>query len=131
MSKRPPITKRKLWVDRSIQLPLLVYMIAMASVGTAAAAVYSLYYVVLFPPGSSPVAIGMALLMGAIFCHGLMLGLGLYVTNRVAGPLVRLKEHIESLNRGEKVEPLVVRKHDYVNKDLIEAYNRLVEDKMQ
>ena len=64
---------------------------------------------------------------GAILSYSLMLLIGLYVTNRVAGPLYRLREHMEAFNRGEKIGPLETRSDDYVSKDLIEQYNLMME----
>ncbi len=127
MNKRPSFYKRTLWVDRSIQLPLLTFTLAMATVGTTGVAAFSVYYVTLFPPGSDDLIVKLVWFLAAFLCYGIMLWLGLFVTNRVAGPLIRMKEHMEALNRGERPEPLTARKDDFVNHDLIKAYNDLVE----
>ncbi len=130
MNQRPSLFKRKLWVDRSIQLPLLAYSITMAAVGTAAAAMFSVFYVLFLPQVTNGTMLYILWGVGALFCLSIMVGIGLFVTNRVAGPLLRMKEHMEALSRGESPEPLTPRKDDYVNKDLIDAYNRLVEKKL-
>lgn len=50
---------------------------------------------------------------------------GFNLTNRIVGPIYRLKEHMEKLNKGEDVKPFNVRKNDYF-REIVEPYNELV-----
>lgn len=48
---------------------------------------------------------------------------GLIFSNRVAGPLYRMREHFEKVSRGETLGGVSFREGDYFD-DLAEAYNR-------
>lgn len=48
---------------------------------------------------------------------------GLVFSNRVAGPLYRLREHCEKVAHGETCDDVSFRKGDYFD-DLADAYNR-------
>ena len=50
---------------------------------------------------------------------------GFNLTNRIVGPIYRLKEHMEKLNNGEEAKPFSVRKNDYF-REIVEPYNELV-----
>ena len=127
MNNRPPIYKRSLLIDRSIQVPLLLYTLCMATIGIALVVGLSAYWTLLMPQSTSPWVSPILMAGGALFAYAIMVLLGLYVTNRVAGPLHRLKEHMEAVTKGENPGPLEPRKDDYVNQELIEQYNKLIE----
>lgn len=47
---------------------------------------------------------------------------GLYLSNRVVGPIFRLRAHLIRVHRGETLEPLEFRRTDYFS-DLADIYN--------
>lgn len=50
---------------------------------------------------------------------------GLYFTNRIAGPIYRLKTHIDMINGGGEITPFSLRSDDYF-KELMSSYNKLL-----
>ncbi len=50
---------------------------------------------------------------------------GLVLTNRIAGPIFRLRQHMEDVAEGKTHQPMEFRKADYFS-DLIEPYNKIV-----
>lgn len=50
---------------------------------------------------------------------------GFNLTNRIVGPIYRLKDHMEKLNKGEDPKPFNVRRNDYF-REIVEPYNELV-----
>lgn len=50
---------------------------------------------------------------------------GFNLTNRIVGPIYRLKEHIDSVNQGKEMAPFNVRKNDYF-REIVEPYNELI-----
>lgn len=50
---------------------------------------------------------------------------GFNLTNRVVGPIFRLKEHMDNMNQGKEITPFNVRKNDYF-KEIVEPYNELI-----
>ena len=50
---------------------------------------------------------------------------GFNLTNRIVGPIFRLKEHMESINQGLNPKAFSIRKHDYF-KEIVGPYNELV-----
>lgn len=51
---------------------------------------------------------------------------GFNLTNRIVGPIFRLKEHMDSINQGKTPKPFSVRKNDYF-KEIVAPYNKLIE----
>ncbi len=64
---------------------------------------------------------GMALLI--IFS---LVGAGIILSHRIAGPLYRLEKHLEGLGEGKKLTALKFRKNDYFQ-DLAQSYNQHME----
>lgn len=127
MKNRPLLHKRKLFIDRTIQLPLLVYSIAMATVGVAIAAIFSVY-ASKWINFEHDFTLSMVFIIGcALFCYSVMLILGLYVSNKIAGPIYRMQMHMKDLCAGNNPTPLTTRENDYINKELIEQYNQLIQ----
>jgi len=56
---------------------------------------------------------------------GAILIFGLFLTNRIAGPMYRLKVRMEELADGKSFEELEIRKNDYFS-ELVIPYNKLV-----
>jgi nitrogen fixation/metabolism regulation signal transduction histidine kinase len=54
---------------------------------------------------------------------------GLWLTNRIAGPLVRLKTHMDKVAEGKVDTELHFRKNDY-SSELTESFNDLVKKRI-
>jgi len=50
---------------------------------------------------------------------------GFVLTNRIAGPIYRLKQHLEDVAAGKTYEDIGFRKMDYFS-ELIEPYNKIL-----
>ncbi len=50
---------------------------------------------------------------------------GLLLSHRIAGPLYRLRRHLEQISEGEPVREVKFRTHDYFQ-ELAEAFNRII-----
>lgn len=124
--KRPPIHRRRLLIDRAIQIPLLTYSVAMASVGILTASVSSVFWRIVVQSDDYQWASSYVLALGALLAFGLMIFVGLYLTNRIAGPLYRMREHMKAIADGANPEPIVSREDDYMG-ELFKEYNRLIE----
>jgi signal transduction histidine kinase len=61
-----------------------------------------------------------ALLLVFLFC------LGIIATHRIAGPLFRVKRHLEGLQTGAARGPVILRANDELQ-DLVESVNSLIE----
>jgi nitrogen fixation/metabolism regulation signal transduction histidine kinase len=55
----------------------------------------------------------------------LILALGLILTNRIAGPLYRMKKHLEAVGRGETLSDISFRKNDYFG-EVLAPYNQVI-----
>lgn len=126
-NKRPPLLKRQLMVDQNIQLPLLTYSLFMATMGVATASIFSMVWAQNFVNLGDSWKNPVLLIFGGVFSYTVMVVLGLYITNRVAGPLHRMKLHMRDVVDGKNPAPLTKRKDDYIASELIEDYNKLVQ----
>ncbi len=68
----------------------------------------------------APVIVVLIAMMPAVVYHSVKL------SNRVLGPMVRLRNALQRLGRGEHVEPLRLRQRDY-GQDFVEAFNNMLE----
>ena len=127
MNKRPYLHKRMLLVDRNIQIPILVYSLALSTLGIAIAALFSVYFSHWINLKNNFAASICFLIGTASFCYSIMVIVGLYLTNKIAGPIYRLQMHMKEICDGKNPEPLQTRDTDYVNKELINQYNQMIE----
>lgn len=127
MNKRPYLHKRSLLVDRNVQIPILVYSIAVSTLGVTLAAAFSVYGAHLINFKAS-FTLSLVFITGcAFFCYSIMLIAGLYLTNKIAGPIHRMHMHMKELCEGKDPGPLTTRDDDFINKELISQYNKLVQ----
>jgi nitrogen fixation/metabolism regulation signal transduction histidine kinase len=127
MNKRPYLHKRSLLVDRNIQIPILVYSVAVSTLGVTLAAAFAVYgaHLINFRVDFTS---SLIFVVGcAFFCYSIMMIAGLYLTNKIAGPIYRMHMHMKEVCEGKSPEPLTTRDDDFVNKDLIKQYNQLLE----
>ena len=127
MIKRPFLHRKKLFIDRDIQLPLLMYSIAMATLGVAIAAIFSVYAAKWINFGGDFI-LSLVFIVGcAGFCYSVMLLFGLFISNKIAGPIYRMRIHMKELCEGKNPKPLETRESDFMSKELIAQYNQLIE----
>jgi len=124
--QRPTLFRRRLLVDNFMQLTLLMYCIAIACVGVMAAAFFGFLIVISVPSELSTQTPVTLFVMGGVMSFIAMCFLGLYLTNKIAGPLVRLREEMRRVADGETPRTLVPREGDMA-KSLYVEYNRLVQ----
>ncbi len=150
--RRPlPLHKRKLLVYPGFQLRFIAYslMLAIATNAVYFAAAQAFFNKSLgeagrfgLPPNSSTVQFiqeqkYMFLLLSVAVCGTttliLVLG-GLIMSNRVAGPLVRFREHLDALSTASGARPsaeretIHFRKNDYFQ-ELADAFNRFMQSR--
>lgn len=122
---RPLLHKRSLLIDKGIQIPLMVYSMAMAAMGVLLATAFSVLWTTSTVLELPIWYIYSMMFLGAITSFLVMLFIGLYVTNKVAGPLYRLKQHMKSVSEQDKVEPLHIRESDFTT-ELLQTYNEML-----
>ncbi len=116
--KKVKFRQRQLIINKEVQWAIISYSI------TLSIAVLSGYHVIqslneIDAEHTNGVAYGLIFVFfTAIIFYGL------YLTNRIAGPIYRLKIHMENMIAGKEVEDVVFRKNDYF-KDLAETFNKL------
>ena len=121
MSK-PPILRRTYLVNRKLQLTLILTFFLMMSFGLSMAWVLS-YFLGAMVQKSWALYMGFAL----VWCLSISIS-GLYmvfITNRIAGPLHRLRRVMLEVAQGGDPIPQGMREDDLTN-DLILAYNELI-----
>ncbi len=65
------------------------------------------------------------LVTGAIVCL-ILAGMGLYLSNRVAGPIYHLHQHLLDFLKGQKVDKLEFREKDYFS-EVAETVNQILD----
>lgn len=124
--RRPFILRRQLVVDKKMQFAVLAY--------TTFVSVVTVFFVgafVLVLMSSGPVAFdnfqSIALLASMwLFSTVLLTFLGVYVTNKIAGPVYRLRKSMQAIASGGAIENVGFRKGDYFF-ELADEYNSVLE----
>jgi hypothetical protein len=130
---RPNIFRRRYWIDRSIQLPIIIYFLGL--VGLTFAIFGAMFfvgfedYITTFRnelPGVEYTAAQLQLLDArdlviSIFSYCLffaffaaLLG-GLFMSHRVAGPIYRLRLTLRQIAEDKKPKSVKFRKNDYTH----------------
>ncbi|MCB0412071.1 MAG: hypothetical protein KDD22_06060 [Bdellovibrionales bacterium] len=123
---RPPIHKRRLLVDKNIQIPLIIYSSITAIIGILVAALFSVLGALALKYNYPTWSMTTFIFLGCLFSISSMVFVGLYITNKVAGPLLRLRENMEMVANGAPPIKLNPREGDYTQ-SLFEQYNRMIE----
>lgn len=121
MSERVKFKRRILLVDKKVQIGFLLYGVATAVI----AASYAFLIVFLTQSFSSTLVIGFAFL-GFFICLVLVMVLALYMSNRVCGPILNLKNHMSRAVEHRDYSKLRFRKKDHFQ-DLPQVFNQLLE----
>lgn len=124
--KRPPVMRRTLLVDREMQAPLLIYSVVSGVTGIFLG-VYFTIFDAAFRNFGFPLWLTISIYGLVMFiCLMILIIVGLLITNKLAGPLVRLRVQMKNFADGNDIAPLSVRKGDYTL-SLYQEYNRMVE----
>ncbi len=118
--------RRQLLVDRNIQLPLLIYSLFMAGLGIVIASLSSVLVTIVAVDDYPDWLLPTIILGGGVIALLAMILVGLYITNKVAGPLLRMRMHMKELADGKPASALSLREGDFT-KELLAEYNRVVE----
>jgi nitrogen fixation/metabolism regulation signal transduction histidine kinase len=116
--------KRKYIVNRKLQLTIILYSLVLA--GIVSLIDFAFQYIIFHPPRvvsrvNLPMlflGIGFIVFVTAIFA-------GVILTNRVAGPMFRLRAHMDDVADGKILFPLDFRKNDFFL-ELIIPYNKIL-----
>ncbi len=118
MSERPTWLSRKLIVYPKLQLFLMVYplftfalVITIIHFGVQYLSFVNSYFLVA----------GVAVIVSVIALLS-----GLILTNRIFGPLFRLREHMNKVANGGSPDPIQFRANDWLP-DIEEKYNKILE----
>ena len=132
--------RQRLFVNRNLQSPfvgLMLFVLLIMVVGASAAVYFTLWATLKsFRPLSDPSSIailttvGLLLVLEVLIVAPLIFMAGLYLTNRVAGPLVRIKAALEEMSRGNFDVRLKLRKGDLMD-DVAERINSLADSLRQ
>mgnify|MGYP003394692249 CR=1 FL=1 len=132
-----PSRRRRLIVDRAIQLPFVKALVLVLCVVTAAclAAVFLAVRITLSTYELANDALIVALLntvfwlvmVELVVLLPFVIWFGVWVTHKVAGPLVRIQAALAQMSRGDYQVHMRLRKGDRLM-DLAELINRLAEE---
>lgn len=117
--------KQRLVINRQVQLSLIVHSILLAFL--LAMPLYLSQFISLKYPDlfyGTHLIIVIFVLCFFIFVAAFIFSFAL--TNRIAGPLYRLKKHLDEMVNGAPISNLQVRKKDYFQ-ELIDSYNQFIE----
>lgn len=125
--KKSHLHRRQLLVNREVQFGIVVYSIFLACCvslmnfvvqGAASGRLEEMLH--LSEPVSRPMLFAInSISLVLIFIYGFRL------TNRIAGPIYRMREHMKAVADGKNPPPLTFRTGDYFD-DMIEPYNELL-----
>jgi hypothetical protein len=127
--RRPLLFQRRLIVDKKMQLAIISYsmIVALITIFFMAA------FITVLQTVSVDAASGGSQLryfgyLGAMWLVAMLVltFLGIYVTNKAAGPVYRLRKNMQTIAEGGPVENVGFRKDDFFL-DLAEDYNRVLE----
>ncbi len=122
--RRPAFFKRQLLVDKKVQLSILAY--AMAVSIAALLFVAAFVAVLVSMPESSSTSYLLVLFMMLLVSMVAFTFLGIYITNKTAGPIYRLRKSMQLIAEGGTVEKVSFRKGDHFF-DLAAEYNRVLD----
>ena len=124
MTKKLKAYQRKYIVNRHLQYSIILYSLVLAicvsftNFGLQSLVIYRLKMI-------SEIKLMLVSGLGTIIIFGLAIFFGLVFTNRIAGPIFRLRQHMEDVSDGKNFESLEFRDSDYFS-ELVAPYNRIV-----
>ncbi len=128
--KRPSLFKRQLLVDKKMQFAIIVYSMLVALITILFMAVFILILQnvnIHFDGSGSGSAANFLVLFGLwAGAMSVLTFLGVFVTNKTAGPIYRLRKNMQQVADGGEVENVVFRKGDHFL-DIADDYNRVLD----
>ncbi len=124
-NRRPPLWRRKLYVNQAIQTPLLVYSLAMGVIGMMSVSMFSFIVALSRAYSSNSALLNLSFIAGILLSIGVQFFIGLIITNRIAGPLIRLQREMARVANGGTPVDLFVRENDLTHSLFVE-YNSLI-----
>jgi nitrogen fixation/metabolism regulation signal transduction histidine kinase len=127
---RPSLFKRQLLVDKKMQFAIIVYsmLVALTTILFMAAFILILQNAATNLDGSPQSQIRYFLLLFGLWLGAMVIltFLGVYVTNKTAGPIYRLRKNMQQVAAGGAIENVVFRKDDHFL-DVADDYNQVLE----
>jgi nitrogen fixation/metabolism regulation signal transduction histidine kinase len=123
MNKVKRALNRKLVVNPRLQIGIMAYTIAFITL-VDSINLYCQTFLI-----NNEVSSGMRVLMtsGVIFVTFVSaIVFGMILTNRIAGPIYRLRRHMSEVADGQHTLPINFRKNDYFS-EIIPEYNKIIE----
>jgi signal transduction histidine kinase len=118
-------TRRQTWlVNNKLQLTILLYGVALGLGSNIVTLTFQLATEKQLSMLSSRQTFYFAICL-AFFFYVLLVLLGLYVSNKIAGPIHNLKNHINETLENKNPKPLQFRPNDYFS-EIVEPYNELL-----
>ena len=124
-SLKPRFGRRIYLINRRLQLGVLLYSFCIALVVSLLHAVFDK---IVIGRMDSPFSLGGPILVAftsSLVIFTMAMIYGLYLTNRIAGPIHRLRLHMEQVAAGTEREPLQFRQGDFFA-ELLEPYNKII-----
>jgi methyl-accepting chemotaxis protein len=128
---RPAFYKRKLIIDAPLQLTLLFYTVIVVVMTTS----INLFSGRISDP-TKPLLYDVEIQSwrmigfgGTVLVFSVLFLMIVFLSNRIAGPIHRLKQHMVDLTEGKITEPIQFRKNDHFS-DLAGKYNALIEKRI-
>ena len=116
--------KRILLIDRKLQLTVILYSVLLAAWVSFQSFIFQSAVLGRFGNLSKAgLYVGIPLLFLLMSCS--VIFIGLIITNRIAGPIYRLRKHMEGVASGQEITEITFRKADYFA-ELIEPYNKIM-----
>jgi signal transduction histidine kinase len=127
--RRPLLFQRRLLVDKKMQLAIISYSMIVALITIFFMGVFiTILQTVSVDATSGGSQLRYFSYLAAMWLIAMLVltFLGIYVTNKAAGPVYRLRKNMQSIAAGGAVENVAFRKDDFFL-DLAEDYNRVLE----
>lgn len=122
--KKVPSHKRKWYIGTKVQNDLIIYIISMGLLSQLVA-ISHVYSINIFANESH--VLYLRFFVNAIFVGYLIYGL--LLTNRIAGPILRLKKHMDEVANGKVDATINFRDKDY-SLELAESFNAVVRERI-
>ena len=119
----PPFYKRIYLIDKPSQLTILLYMIFVSLISVLLTTVIFTLNSEFVESDPELVLFAMAACFMAVL---LFVFLGLSLSNRIAGPIYKLRLHMKAVSRGDAVRTISFRRDDHF-KGLADDYNGVLE----
>ena len=122
--KKVMIHQRTYIVNRSLQLTILLYSLVLATWVSLANFIFQSVLLGKFGLFAK-LNFLYVVPIGALIIFSSTIMFGLILTNRIAGPIFRLRQHMDDVAEGKTTKEMEFRKADYFS-DVVEPYNKII-----